>query len=145
MVIFQHFSFCTGTCDINGVCRFIFRPAYQNSDFAQKCMHILRCIKLVDISFRDMKTMFRSKNYWYHTLDICNPNDRFISNNETNKCGWLFFKTRINEVQVCLVFIEILLCIYLNLTKNIYEILTKKYIHISKCISLCVLQVLLFS
>ena len=61
--------------------------------------------------------MFKSKNYSYHTL------------NETNKCSCLFFKTCNNEVQICLIFIEILLRIYLNLTKNIYEILTKKYTH----------------
>ena len=32
-------------------------------------------------------------------------------------------------IQVCMAFIEILLCLYLIMTKNIYDLLTKKYEH----------------
>ena len=39
----------------------------------------------------------------------------------------MFFKTCNNEAQVCMAFIEILLRLYLNMTKNIYDLLTKKY------------------
>ena len=43
--------------------------------------------------------------------------------------GCKFFRTCNNEAQVCMAFIEILLCLYLNMTKNIYDLLTKKYEH----------------
>ena len=41
----------------------------------------------------------------------------------------MFFKTCNNEAQVCMAFIEILLRLYLNMTKNICDLLIKKYQH----------------
>ena len=125
MNIFQHFAFCTRTCHINDICRLCSRLVYENSNLSQKSMLLFKTVKLVDLSCMDMKTMFKSRRYWHHSLDICNPNDKFISVNETRKCGCLLFKTCNNEAQACLVFIEILL----NTIKNIYENFTEKYAH----------------
>ena len=68
---------------------------------------------------RDLMTLFYSFN-------ICNPNDDFISINETKKQSCLFFKTCNDQKDICLVFTEILVRVNLNLMKNIYEIFTKK-------------------
>ena len=79
---------------------------------------------------KDLMTLFYSLRLWFYSFDICNPNDDFISINETRKRCCLFFKTCNNQKDICLVFAEILVRIYLNLTKNIYEIFTKKYNHL---------------
>ena len=104
MNIFHIFAFCTRTCNIDGICRFRTRILHENSD-VKKCRQIF-------VSF-----------------DICNLNHDFISINETKKQGCLFFKTCNDQKDIWLVFKEILLRIYLNLTKNTYKIFTKKYNH----------------
>ena len=67
---------------------------------------------------------------WFYSFDMFNLNDDFISINETRKQCCLFFKTCIDQKDICFVFTKILVQIYLNLTKNIYEIFTKKYNHL---------------
>ena len=42
---------------------------------------------------RDLMTLFYSLRLWFYSLNICNPNDDFISINETKKQSCLFFKT----------------------------------------------------
>ena len=66
---------------------------------------------------KDLMTLFYSLQLWFYSFDICNPNDDFISINETRKRCCLFFKTCNNQKDICLVFAEILVRIYLNLTK----------------------------
>ena len=75
---------------------------------------------------RDLMTLFYSLRLWFYSFDICNPNDDFISINETKKQSFLFFKTCNDQKDICLVFTEIPVRVYLNLMKNIYEIFTKK-------------------
>ena len=74
--------------------------------------------------------LFYSLRLRFYSFDICNPNDDFISINETRKRCCLFLKTCNDQKDICLVFTEILVQIYLNLTKNIYEIFTNKYYHL---------------
>ena len=100
MNIFQHFAVCTRTCQINDICRFCSRSVYESPSLSQECMLMFRTVKLVDLSCMDMKTMFKTRRYWYHSLDICNPNNKFIFVNETRKCGCLSFRTCNNEAQV---------------------------------------------
>ena len=86
-------------------------------------------IKLIDVCNRDITAICHNSKHCFYSFDICNPNTDFISINETNKQGYLFLKACNNQKDVCLVFTEILVRTYLNLTKNIYEIFTKKYKH----------------
>ena len=86
-------------------------------------------VKLIDVCNRDITAMFHGLKQWFYNFDICNSNSDFISINETNRQRCLFFKTCNNQKDVRLVFTEILLRTYLNVTKNIYEIFTKKYKH----------------
>ena len=73
---------------------------------------------------------FYGSKLWFYSFDICNCNQNFISINETKKQGPLFFQTCNDQKDICFVFTEILVGIYLNLTKNIYEVFTKKYNHL---------------
>ena len=129
MNIFHHFVFCTRTCNINGICQFCTRIVYENPLFTEKCTQMFRGVKL-DVCNRDLMILFYSLRLWFYSFDICNPNDKFISINETRKQCCFFFKTCDNQKDICLVFTGILVWIYLNLTKNIYEIFTKKYNHL---------------
>ena len=74
--------------------------------------------------------MFHNQRQWFYSLNICNPNSDLVSINEANKQGCLFLKTCDNQKDVCLVFTEIPVRTYLNLTKNIYKIFTKRYEHL---------------
>ena len=129
MKIFHHFAFCTRTCNINSICRFRTRIVYENPVFTEKCTQKFRGVKL-DVCNRDRMMLFYSLRLRFYSFDICNPNDDFISINETRKRCCLFLKTCNDQKDICLVFTEILVQIYLNLTKNIYEIFTNKYYHL---------------
>ena len=75
--------------------------------------------------------MFHNLKQWFYNFyDIYNPSSGFIFINETNKQGCLFFKTCNNQKDICLVFTELLVRTYLNLTKNIDKVFTKKYKHL---------------
>ena len=86
---------------------------------------MFRGVKL-DVCKKDLKTLLNGLRWWFYSFDIYNPKDDFLSINETNKQGCLFYKTCNDQKNICLVFAEILVRIYLSLTKNIYEIFTKK-------------------
>ena len=62
----------------------------------------------LDLCNKDLMTLFYSLRLWFYSFDICNPNDDFISINETRKRCCLFFKTCNNQNDTCLVFTEIL-------------------------------------
>ena len=79
---------------------------------------------------RYLVMLFYGSKLWFYNFDICNPNLNFISIYKTKKQGCLFFKTCYDQKDICLVFAEKLVPIYLNLTKNIYKIFTKKYDHL---------------
>ena len=127
--IFHHFAFCTRTCNVNGICRSCTRIVYENPVFTEKCRQMFRTVKL-NVCNSDLMTLFYILRLWFYSFNICNRSDDYLSINETNKQGCLFFKTCKDPKDICLVFAEILLRIYLNLTKSIYEIFTKKYNHL---------------
>ena len=106
--IFNHFAPSTRTCNSNGICRFFNRILYENSIFTEKCRQMFRGIKL-DVCNKDHVMLFYSLRLWFYSFDICNPNDDFISINETGK-QCLFFKTCNNQKNICLVFSRKYLC-----------------------------------
>ena len=65
-------------------------------------------IKL-DVCNKDLVMLFYSLRLWFYSFDICNPNDDFISINETRK-QHLFFKSCNNQKNICLVFSRKCLC-----------------------------------
>ena len=127
--VYHHFVFCTRTCNINGICLFCTRILFENSDLTKKCRQMFKGLKL-DNCNRYLVMLFYGSKLWFYNFDICNPNLNFISIYKTKKQGCLFFKTCYDQKDICLVFAEKLVPIYLNLTKNIYKIFTKKYGHL---------------
>ena len=64
----------------------------RDSNVSQKCTLMFKTINLIDLLCKDMTAMFKKGKYCFHSFDICNSNDNFISVNETRKHGCLFFK-----------------------------------------------------
>ena len=107
--IFNHFAPSTRTCNSNGICRFFNRILYENSVFTEECRQMFGGIKL-DVCNKDLVTLFYSLRLWFYSIDICNPNDDFISINETRKRRCLFFETCNNQKNIYLVFSWKYLC-----------------------------------
>ena len=128
MNVFKNFAFCTRACDLAGICTACTRLIYKQSYVSQKFILMFSTVKLLDLCSPSMAETFKHKRYWSQTFDICNLNDKFICIMKCRKQGCMFFKT-CKMTQVCMAFIEILLRLYLNITKNIYDLLTKKYEH----------------
>ena len=127
--VYEHFVFCTRTCDINGICTACSRLEYQDSSLSRQCILMFSTMKLLDLCSPSMVKMLRQKCFWSYTSDICNLNDKFICITESRKEGCMFFKTCNNAVQVYMTFVKILLRLYLNMTHKIYKLLTEKYEH----------------
>ena len=85
MSIFHRFTFCTTTCQLNGICWLCSRVVPENLKFTEKCRLMLKDVKLIDVFNKDITAMFQNLKRWFHKFNISNTMILYVLTKLINK------------------------------------------------------------
>lgn len=113
--VFEHFVFCTKTCDINDFCFVCSRVYFKDISVNNLCKNMFLKVYLKKKTVQnDLLEMLLEDDLFLLLFGVGLLNQKYLYAVQTRKNGCMFYKACSNPTEVFSVFTEIMLRIYLN-------------------------------